>query len=63
MPKQFGLKMVFNKFIKRSHGVAACHSWELDLIMFGGISLWLKTEPYPIAYNCHQVLNMSLNVW
>lgn len=63
VPKQLGLKLVFNKIIKRSHGMAACHNWELLLIMSGGVSLWLKAEPCPIADNCHQVLNMSLNVW
>ena len=63
MPNQLILKMVFSKFIKRSQGVAACRSWELDLIVSGGVSLWLKAEPCPIAYNCHRVLSMSLNVW
>lgn len=63
VPKQLGLKLVFNRVIKRSRDVAACHSWELDLIMSGGVSLWLKAEPCPIAYKCHQVLNPSLNVW
>lgn len=62
MPNQLGLKMVFNKVIKSSHGVAACHSWKLDLVMSGGVSLWLKAEPCSIAYNCHQVLYMPLNV-
>lgn len=63
MPKWLGLKSICNKVIKRSHGVAACHSWELDLTMSGGVSLWLEAEPCPIACNCHRVLNMSLNVW
>lgn len=63
VPKQLDLKVVFNKVIKRSHGVAACHSWELDLIMSGRVSLWRKAETCPIAYNCHQVVNPSLNVW
>lgn len=62
VPKQLSLKLFFNKVIKRLHGVAACHVWELDLVMSGGVSLWLKAEPCPIAYNCHQVLNPSLNV-
>lgn len=47
--KQLSLKLVFNKVIKRSRGVAACHSWELDLVMSDGISLWLKSKPCPIA--------------
>lgn len=63
VPKQLGLKVVFNKVIKSSRGVAACHSWELDLIVSGRVSLWLKAELCPIAYNCHQVVNPSLNVW
>lgn len=63
VPKQLGLKVVFNKVKKRSRGVAACHSWKMDLIMSGEVSLWLKAEPCPIAYSGHQVVNPSLNVW
>lgn len=67
MPRQLGLKMIFKKFIKTARGVAGCHSWKLDLLTSEGppgvVCLWLKANPCIIAHNCHQVLNMSLNVW
>lgn len=66
VPRQLVLKMIFNKFIERACGVAACHRWKLDLLRSEGLTdvvcRWLKAKPCIIAHNCHQVLNMPLNV-
>lgn len=38
VPRQLVLKMVFNKFIERACGVAACHRWKLDLLRSEGLT-------------------------